>query len=104
MRASISARAPTEVAGHEADILAGSQVREQPALLDDVAHAAAHREHVRGGQVLAVNNYGPGIRSDQARDDPDQRRFAAAARAQQRQGHPSLNHQPEGSQCYRVGE
>ncbi len=76
-----AARVPAEVAGHEGDVAACGQVREQAAVLHDETDAAAGRGGVVRRERSAVEEHRPRVRLDEARHEADERGFAATAGA-----------------------
>src|SRR5205814_1342694 len=51
---------PTKVAAHEQNVLLCSQVRKQPAILHDKAHAPAQAENIIRRHWRALKAYAPG--------------------------------------------
>ena len=60
---------------HEQDVGARGQVRKQAAFLDHVTNAATQRVDVVTRDLRAVEVDHPGIRFNQANDQPQQSRF-----------------------------
>src|SRR5580698_10559198 len=82
--AAVAAREPAAVQ----QVLAHAEMREQAAVLEDVADAAtmAWHEHTALGvdQGLAIDDDAPALRPDESGDDIDQGRLARARAAEQR--------------------
>ncbi len=68
-----------QVAREQENIIARGQVREKPAILDDVAGAMAERAHALGGDCFAVKLYGAAVRHEQTNDQAQEGRLATAA-------------------------
>ena len=78
---------PAEVARHQRRVVRGGEVREQPAVLDHVADAAAQRlDRVRRRAGPPSTRTSPGVGRDEPDQQAQQRRLAAARRAEQRGG------------------
>ena len=79
-------RIPFFEAGHQADVGLDGPMREQSRVLDDVAHAAAHRDGfpLRGGAAFKAD-LARGHRNESI-DGFQQRSFARSAAAQQYHG------------------
>src|SRR5262249_54827649 len=65
----------------DADVLGDAHVRKQPGTLEHVADAAAQRDRVRGGDVVAVDRDHAAVGLDQAIGEPQQRGLAGAGAA-----------------------
>ena len=72
-----------EVARHEENVGARGQMREKPALLDDVADPAANFLRVGVGHFRAVEKNLAAVGLEEGDDETQERRFSAAARADQ---------------------
>ena len=72
---------PAQVTGDERYVVERREVREQPTVLDDVAHPATHFQQVGGGQLGGVERYAALIRAHQPDHQTQDRRLAAAAGA-----------------------
>jgi hypothetical protein len=74
---------PPEQLGHGRDIGRDRLVREEPGLLDDVAHPPAQLDRVALRDVLALKEDAPAGRLDEAVDHLQRRRLAAPRRPDQ---------------------
>ena len=73
----------SEVSRHEENVGARRQVREEAALLDDVADAPTNLLRVRVRHFLSVKQNLARVRPEEGDNEAKQRRFSAAARADQ---------------------
>ena len=85
-------RQPRVLPQRERDVLVDVEVGQQRAVLEQHAHAAAHPVQRRARQLrdfLAVELDEAPVRAGLPRDEPEQRRLAAAARAHDRRDRPA---------------
>jgi hypothetical protein len=69
-----------EIAGQEGHVLAGCEMRKEPAILEHVAHLPPHFRGVGRGQFDALETDATAVCRFQPHHDPQQGRLAAAAR------------------------
>src|SRR2546423_11099966 len=67
------------MSGHEEDVLARGQMREEAAVLDDVTDAAAKLGNICRSDRGAVEADRARVRIQEANDESEERRFSAAA-------------------------
>ena len=90
--------------GEQGDVAAGAEVREKPAILEDIPDPEADRPGGGRGHVRLIELNRPRIGFDQPDQQSQQRAFAAAARADQHRCFPGGNVEGDRAECGAAGE